>query len=251
MTTSDWSFVRRPVWLVGHLVAAVAIVVFVSAGLWQFERHQQRQELDVELDDRLAEPAVPLEALLDRSPEETRYRLVTATGEFAQEEEVILVLQPRRGVSGHHVLTPLVIAPGRAVIVDRGWVPFELDEPGDPRFAPAPGRVTVTGHVLMTQTRGRSVPEEGVLTQIGRVDLDRLDRQIDLDLAPVYLQLSQPPGGADDLPLIADLRVLENAPPHLSYAVQWFVFAAVVIVGYAVLMRRTSRITSPGASTTG
>lgn len=251
MTTSDWTFIRRPVWLVGHLVAAVAVIVFVSAGLWQLDRHEQRRSLDAELEDRLATPAVPLASLLERQPEEIRYRLVTATGKFEPSEEVILVLQPRRGVAGHHVLTPLIVAPGRAVIVDRGWVPFELDEPGDSRFAPVSGEVTVSGHVLMTQTRGRSVPEEGDLTQIGRVDLERLDRQMDLELTPVYLQLTEPAGLAEDLPLIVPLSVLEDAAPHLSYAVQWFLFAAVVIVGYAVLMRRTSHATSPSGSAPG
>lgn len=251
MTTRDWAFARRPVWLVGHLVAALAVVVFVAAGSWQLDRHEQRQALDVELEERLAAPAMPLDTLRDRPPEQIRYRLATATGVFDRSDEVILLLQTRRGVSGHHVLTPLVTSPGRAVLVDRGWVPFELDEPGDDRFAPPPGEVTVTGHVLTTQTRGRSVPPDGVLAQIGRVDLDRLNAQMDLELEPVYLQLAEPLGQADELPSSVTLDALEPAPPHLSYAVQWFVFATVVVVGYAILMYRTSRAEVDDVSAAG
>ncbi len=251
MTTPDWTFIRRPVWLVGHLVAIAAVFVFLAAGSWQLDRHEQRRALDAELEERLDAPAVPLPMLLDQPADQIRYRLATATGEFDRSEEVILLLQTRRGVSGHHVLTPLVTAPGRAVIIDRGWVPFELDEPGDERFAPVDGEVTLTGHVLPTQTRGRSVPEDGDLTQIGRVDLDRLNAQTDLELEPVYLQLTEPLGGAGDLPAIVPLDALQAAPPHLSYAVQWFVFAAVVVVGYAILMYRTSRTARDDLSAPG
>lgn len=241
MKTPDWTFARRPVWLVGHVVALLAVFVFVAAGSWQLDRHEQRRALDAELEQRLEAPAVPLETVLARSPDEIRYRLVTAEGVFDRSEEVILLLQTRRGVSGHHVLTPLVTAPGRAVIVDRGWVPFDLDEPGDDRFAPPGGQVTITGHVLTSQTRGRSVPPDGELTQIGRVDLERLNAQMEFELAPVYLQLAEPLGDLDGLPSSVTLDALEPAPPHLSYAVQWFVFATVVVVGYAILMYRTSR----------
>lgn len=241
MTTSDWSFVRRPVWLVGHAVAVSAVVVFMMAGLWQLDRHEARRALDAELEQRLDAPVAQFADLAGADPSDIRFRRVSATGIFDVDEEVMLVLQPLRGVSGHHVLTPLVTAGGAAVLVDRGWVPLELDQPSDPQFAPPSGPITITGFVRTTQTRGRSVPVDGELSQIGRVDIDRLQRQIDETLAPVYIQLSEPLGGADDLPVVAPLGVLEDAPPHLGYAVQWFIFSAVVVIGYAILMRRTSR----------
>jgi surfeit locus 1 family protein len=251
MTTPDWSFLRQPVWLVGHVVAVVAVVVFMSAGFWQLERHETRRALDAELEQRRDAPAAQLDDLAGADPVDVRFREVTATGTFDVDEEVMLVLQPLRGVSGHHVLTPLVMDDGKAVLVDRGWVPLELDQPSDPEFRPPTGVVTVTGFVRTTQTRGRSVPDEGELLQIGRVDIERLQRQIDETLSPFYIQLSEPLAGTEDLPVVAPLGALENAPPHLSYAVQWFIFSAVVVIGYGILLRRTSRSGPTAVSAAG
>lgn len=241
MTSADWRFVRKPVWIAGHVVALAAIVVFVMAGFWQLDRHQQRVALEAEVEQRLAAPTVPFDSVGGDDPSVIRYRRVTATGVFATDEEVILALQPRDGIPGHHVLTPLVTSPGEAILVDRGWVPLDFDQPADPRFSPPEGTVAIEGYVRTTQTRGRSVPADGELTQIGRVDLDRLQRQVSAHLAPVFLQLAEPIVGSGELPEVVPLAALAPPPPHLSYAVQWFLFAGVVVVGYAILMRRTSR----------
>lgn len=247
--TTDWSFLRRPVWLAGHVLAVGAVVVFVMASMWQFDRRQQRDALDAEIETALAAPVTPLGMLIDQDPESIRFRTVTVTGRFHADAEVILVLQTLDGVSGHRVLTPLTTDElGRytEIVVDRGWVPAQLDQPDDERFAPPGGEVEVTGMVRTTQLRGRHVPPEGLLTQIGRVDLDRLQRQIDGELAPVFLHMTAPgPATADGLPVPAPLPLLDARAPHLSYAIQWAVFAAVTVVGYGVLLRRTAR--SPAA----
>ena len=65
------------------------------------------------------------------------------------------------GQAGNHVLTPLVLADGRAVVVDRGWVPFEMDEPPVADGAP-PGEteVEVEG-TLFAPTARRSRRDPG------------------------------------------------------------------------------------------
>lgn len=75
--------------------------------------------------------------------------------------------------------------------------------------------------------------EVDLLTQ---PDLGRYGEQVPLDLAPVYL-LAQDRVG--ELPIPGDLPTLDEGN-HLSYAVQWFVFATVVAVGYPILLRRTA-----------
>lgn len=243
MTSRDWRFAGRPVWLAGHLVALTAIVAFVAAGLWQVDRHGQRQSLNDEIDARLAAPVVALDEVVSLPPGDIRFREVTATGRLDTSEEVILVLQSLDGVSGHRVLTPLLTPEGKfdAVLVDRGWVPLALDQPRQDAFAGPAGDVTVTGFVLTTQTRGRSIPDVENLTQIGRVDIERLQQQVPYDLAPVFLHLSERLDDSAELPRLSPLPSLDPGRPHLSYAVQWFLFAAVVVVGYVVLMLRTSR----------
>jgi cytochrome oxidase assembly protein ShyY1 len=63
---------------------------------------------------------------------------------------------------------------------------------------------------------------------------------------PVVVQLKTSAPGDD--PSLAPIPLPELGDgPHLSYAVQWFLFAAVAAVGYVLLLRREAA--SAGTST--
>jgi cytochrome oxidase assembly protein ShyY1 len=98
--------------------------------------------------------------------------------------------------------------------------------------------------VYPTQTRGRfgSVdPDEGRLETLARADIGRIQDQVDQDLAPAYVQLTaQQPGQAGDFPAPIEEVELDEGP-HLDYAGQWFLFSAVAVVGYVVVVRRAAR----------
>ncbi|MDJ0665023.1 MAG: SURF1 family protein [Acidimicrobiia bacterium] len=250
MTARDYSFARRPIWLVGHLVAIVAIIIFIAMGFWQLRRLADRQEFNSLLVERTNEAEVPLtEALTLYGPDQDslELRVVSASGRYAPQEEVILLARSFNGISGHHVVTPLDLGGSRAIMVDRGWVPIDLDAPGLDVFAPPPGEVSVVGVLRKTEVRGSfgpSIPPDGVVTQVPRVDLERLDAQVGGDLAPVYIQLlEQVPAQTGELPRLVSLPVPSEGP-HRGYAVQWFLFAAVTAVGYPILLRRTAVTTA-------
>jgi surfeit locus 1 family protein len=74
---------------------------------------------------------------------------------------------------------------------------------------------------------------------MNRVDIERIEQQVPWDLAPVYLVLLGEQ--VDGQPILVPAPVLDDEGPHLAYAIQWFSFALVGIVGYAMLIRRSSR----------
>jgi cytochrome oxidase assembly protein ShyY1 len=80
-----------------------------------------------------------------------------------------------------------------------------------------------------------------VLTEAGAVDLNRLQTQIAVPLAPVYLVLGEqtPPVGSAD-PRVVPLPERTDGP-HLSYAVQWFIFSACVPLGWVLVVRKSRR----------
>jgi surfeit locus 1 family protein len=247
-SAADYSFVRRPVWIVGHLVVLVAVVGFAMLGLWQLERHRDRAALDTRLEDRLVAAAVPIEELtpaMSADPSGVEYRPVVAVGEYLVGDEVILQARSLAGVSGHEVLTPLLLADGTAVVVDRGWVPIDAVGPPVTGATPPSGEVTVTGFLRRTQERaslGPFDPAEGRLERLSRVDVARLGEQIDTPLLPMWMHLTeQTPEQTTPLPRRIPPPEPGDGPPHLSYAVQWWVFAAVVAIGYPVLLNRTAR----------
>ncbi|MDP8978710.1 MAG: SURF1 family protein, partial [Actinomycetota bacterium] len=172
----------------------------------------------------------------------------TVTGTYDTGAEVLLTARSRDGQPGHHVLTPLVTGDGRAVIIDRGWVPYRVPGPPVRPAAPPGGPVTVHGVVFTptsTDQYGRAA--SGRLEFVSEVDLDRLAGASPAPLAPVYVQLRrQSPPQPRPYPVPSRLPPVTEGP-HLAYAGQWFLFAAVVVVGYPLLLARTVREQRGGA----
>lgn len=243
-------FWLRPKWVVGHVLVVALAATFTSLGFWQLDRLEVRRQRNADITARAEMPAAPVTdvvppgAALD-GVDDLQYRRVTITGTY--DADAGLLVRPRSldGVSGWHVVTPLVLGDSRAVLVTRGFAPFasDLDVVRD-AVVPPSGEVTVTGLAFPTQERqgiGPTDPEDGVLEELARVDIGRVQQQYPQDLLPVYVQLeTQDPPLEADLPRVLPAPVTDEGP-HLSYAVQWFLFAGVGLVGWPVLLRRTSR----------
>ena len=203
--------------------------MFVSLGFWQLRRLDEKRLFNDTVAAGLDAPSVAIDAA-GPGP----YVRVTATGEYDMGAEA-LVLRSRNGVSGHHVLTPLDLGDGRGVLVDRGWVPITLDRPGDPQAAPPAGELTVEGVLWPAQPGG--VPEvlAGVVPRIDpELHAGAVSFELDRDRYIVLLE-QDPEGG--ELPIAEEPPPLSEGP-HLGYAVQWLLFAGVVLVGYPILLRR-------------
>lgn len=238
-----------------HLLVLALFLVMVGAGFWQLQRHGERRDRNEQITNRSAVEPVPLESVLDpglvgatlRSDlgESEQYRRVAATGEWRVEDQVLVRNRTLDGAPGFWVLTPLYTADGLGVVINRGWVPRSVDESGLAELVPPPGTVTVVGTVQPSRSAElfqQPDPPDGVLETLARPDVDRLAKQIDYPLVPFLVQLE--PIAVDELPVELPLPALDSGP-HLSYAVQWFVFATIAAVGYPLILRRAAR---PSAS---
>ncbi|MGH9084027.1 MAG: SURF1 family protein [Acidimicrobiales bacterium] len=248
----SWRFARTPKWIVRHLLVVVLVIVMVQLGLWQLRRLDDRQAHNALVESRQAEPSAAVEDLVppgaavgSRAVDDVVHRLATARGAYEPEDTVVVENRTLNGASGGWVLTPLRFDDGRAVLVNRGFIGFDAD---GRIIAPDPpgGRVQVDGIVLPSQEReglGAADPSEGTLDVLVRVDLERFAAQVDYDVLPAYLQLqaSDPPeatapAGSPQLVALDPPELGEG--PHLSYAVQWFIFTTIAAGGYLLLLRK-------------
>ena len=235
---------KSRVWIAGILIVVVTVFAFVNLGMWQLRRLDERRTLNATIESRLAEDPVDLGLLLaivGTDPEVLEYRRVTATGTYNTEYEILLQARTFNGVSGHNVVTPLTWE-GGTMAMNRGWVPIDSGGPPVPDALPPAGIVDVAGILRISEERGPTgvLEDDGTYRKIGRLDLELLGSQWGPSLLPVYVQLEiqNPPPGEYPAPLPPP-EVGEGA--HLSYAVQWFVFAAVAAIGFPILVVSTAR----------
>lgn len=231
---------RQPNWIVATVIVIILAAVFVGLGVWQLDRLEQRQALNEQGKSRLSQEPVSLAGLLDEADgnlASIQYRPVHISGSFDQSGEVLIRSQVELGQAGFHVLTPFVADDGSAVLVNRGWVPLNMDTP--PVDAPPlTGSTSLEGWIQLTQTRpalGREDPP-GDQDVLSRVDVERIGEQVPYDLAPVYVVAVGESG--TELPVTVDPPDFSDERSHLAYALQWFSFAAIGLIGFFFLMRR-------------
>ena len=234
---------RQPKWIVAAVFVVAVAAVFVRLGFWQLDRLDQRQLMNAVGKERIGADPVSLASLLagaEGDLESLQYHRVFVIGTYNPSEEMLIRSRVHLGQAGFHVITPLVTDDGWAVLVNRGWVPLSMDTtPVEAR--PETGKHRVEGWVQLTQTRPALGPEDlpGDQVVFNRVDIGRMSEQITHNLTSVFVVAS---GETDtDLPALVDPPDFEDDGPHLAYAIQWFGFAAVALIGFYFLVRRRGR----------
>src|SRR6516225_1303033 len=104
------------------------LLVLLGLGSWQIERLFWKRELIAQRQAALAAAtaAVPRSLAEARSME---FRHVTDEGVFLHDKEIFLGATSEGGRQGYQVLTPLREPGGRAVFVNRGFIPADLKDP--------------------------------------------------------------------------------------------------------------------------
>lgn len=223
---------RRRVTIVA--IATIVAAVCIALGFWQLQRLADRRALNAEI--RAARSAAPTTVrTADDIGALSAFRPVVVEGTYDIEGEVLLYGRSLDGEPGHFVVTPLALDDGSGVLVLRGWVPFSLDSAPVAEAPPTVRDVVVDGWLIAPESRGRSRPDrDGIVRTL---DISGIGDRLPFDMAPFAIQLrTQDPPNAE-LPVPVPLPDPSEGP-HLSYAIQWFCFAAVAVAGAAILVRR-------------
>jgi cytochrome oxidase assembly protein ShyY1 len=223
----------RPGWVLTHLAVGAIAVGLVSLGLWQLDRHAERGAEVARIAAVVQAPPAPLDrVLLEDDP---YLRLAAVTGTYVPEGEVRLGPRSRNDLPGFEVLTPLRLPDGRTLVVDRGWVP--LDEVPPP---PPAGRVSATVRVREPGTARQVLrADDGSVELVSAVDLDVLREGLERPVTDAWVEVvDEEARAAGAIPRPAEPPRAPGSANHLSYAVQWFAFAAIGLVGYPLLLRR-------------
>ncbi|MGW1839454.1 SURF1 family cytochrome oxidase biogenesis protein [Streptomyces sp. NPDC002067] len=244
-----YRFLLSRQWVILTLVGLAMIPAMVKLGFWQFHRHEHRVAQNQLIDRSLHAKPVPVTELTAPGrplPRADMWRTVTATGTYDTAHEVVVRQRTAADEStiGYYVLTPLDLGHGETVLVNRGWIAAGGDLTKFPDVPAAPrGTVTVTGRMMADETtEGSGIKDRQGLPD-RQVMLINSAQQAKLLHRPVlagYIEQTAPKTPHNTPELVPDPDH-DSIGPHMAYAVQWWLFAAAVPVGWVVLVRRERR----------
>ncbi|WP_337004988.1 MULTISPECIES: SURF1 family cytochrome oxidase biogenesis protein [unclassified Microbacterium] len=225
-------------WGVYVLIAIGFAVACAFLSNWQFERSETRAEQIALVEQNYDADPVPLADVIgvDGSMDPgDQWRPVTLQGEYLVDQQLLVRNRPHGGTSAFEVLVPFRDADGRVFIVDRGWVPPGEGDAPDAIPAPPEGPAEVTVRLRAGEqapASGRGAPEG----QVPTINLPTIAKLVDGDvITGAYGQLiSEDPAGAGSLGGFDSPT--DDPGPHLSYAIQWILFALMgfIFIGYII-----------------
>jgi surfeit locus 1 family protein len=233
--------------IVGTLLVVAVALTCIRLGFWQLDRLEERRARNSALEERLAQSPLAIAGPLADTAGMS-YRRARAEGTFDHDRTIVLPGRSYMGTPGVHVLTPLRLdGSGTGVLVNRGWVPAAdaatidydairtaADTAVEGILLPFPGRRASLG------VPGTADPDSAFRRVWYAIDENLLRRQFPYRLVDAQLQLLPVEGERGGLPRPLAPPPLDEGP-HRGYAMQWFSFAAIAVIGWIALQSRERR----------
>jgi surfeit locus 1 family protein len=225
-----------------------ALILLLGLGSWQVQRLFEKEAMIAEREARIAAAPVDLPAPGAAAAAETlaglEFRRTVASGEFLHDKELYLAARTMRGNVGYQIVTPLRLASGGYLMVNRGWVPEAQKDPAKRAAGQVQGAVTVDGAIRMPGHQNWLQPDnEPQHNMWFWADLPAMAAGAGIpanELVPVFLEAGPAPNPSG-IPIGGQTKV--NLPnDHLQYAITWYILAVALAVIY-VLYHRKPRAT--------
>ena len=233
--------------LIASLTAFVAFAVLIGLGVWQLQRLGWKTALSDELAMRRATPAIALPVGID--PQDLEYRRVRLSGRFLPGAELRSAPRNLNKRPGLYVFTPFRLDDGRQIIVNRGWLPKKLEDPGS-RGGAAAGPLAFEATLLLEGWRGSdwlrpaNDPDKNVWHY---VDTAAMAEALELDRAVRGVYAVVLPGALPGKYPVAREPGVDLRNDHLEYAITWFGLAAILAVIFVIYHTRREGSGDPGA----
>ncbi|MFE2723472.1 SURF1 family protein [Kitasatospora sp. NPDC059327] len=237
-------------WLITLLIALLMIPATIRLGFWQLHRHEARVARNELIAHALTDHPVPFDTL-SAAPgtpvaKDLTWRAVTATGQYDPEHEFVVRKRTNSEEKvGYFVVTPLRLSDGRGtVLVNRGWVASGESATTYPAVPAAPaGEVTLAGRLRPDEVASGSVRDRAGLPdrQFNLISSDQQTKESGVPLLGGYLELTATTPAPADQPEMLPEPNHSDIGPHMAYAIQWWLFTAMIPVGFWVMVRREAK----------
>ena len=237
----------------GRTIAAavtvlVALAILLSLCTWQIQRLAWKEGLLTAIAERRAATPVDISEIdrMAKAGEDVDYRAMTATGIYANNKERHF-FATYEGRTGYYIYTPLQLADGRFLLVNRGFVPFDSKEPETRKEGQLTGEQTVRGLARSELLEKPSwvVPDNDIAKNIFYwKDHHAMAESVGLDpikVVPFFMDADATPNpGGWPIGGVTQFDLPNN---HLQYAMTWYGLAlALVVICIAVVIKRRRKV---------
>jgi surfeit locus 1 family protein len=219
-------------------LAVALAALFVRLGFWQLARLGERRAINTITATRLSQPEERFDQL--RHDAEPALRRAVLEGTPDTSNEFMVTGRSRNGSPGVHIVTPVRVAgTDTGVLVNRGWV-YAADAATADLARWREARVTFHGYAL--QLSASAAPRMVKGRSLRPLSVEGVRVLVPYPVRDLYLvsQDSQ----TDTTPARLPWPALDEGP-HLTYAIQWFAFAAIALIGSVVVTVRARSHQSP------
>ena len=237
---------RSTVTLVALALGALLLFsVFVALGSWQIMRLHWKLDLMARVNQRvLAIPSAlpsPTEwkSITAQSDE---YRHVRVSGVLLEQYNSYVLASTVLG-RGYWLMTPMQLADGNLIYINRGFLASQHYEPSAAQSAP----ITLTGLLRVSETHGGFLrANDPKLQQWTSRDIASMAASRGLlHVAPFFVDAQTDDGKPFDPAKIAidgklpvpGLTVIAFNNNHLVYTLTWFALALMVVIGSVIIVR--------------
>jgi surfeit locus 1 family protein len=222
------------------LFTVPALIALIGLGTWQVERLQWKENLIAMRTSRSSGAPIPL-PVDDAKPEGYEFSKVRVEGRLLNDKEMFLAARSLNGNVGFHVVTPMVGEDGRAILIDRGWIPSERKDPATRRDGELAGKVAVEGLLRGSQVGNWLVPDNEPQHNVWfYVDVPAMAAWAGLANQRPYFIEAGPAPNPGGYPIGGQSHI-ELPNNHLQYAITWYSFAVSLAVIYYLYHRNLAR----------
>ncbi|WP_245409794.1 SURF1 family protein [Pararhizobium haloflavum] len=231
-TVTHWR--PGPIFVVAVLTV---LAMLIALGTWQVQRLAWKEALLERIAERIAAPPLSLAQAEAQWAQqgEIEYVPVEVSGRFDHDGEQHF-LATHQGQSGWYVYTPLELRDGRALIVNRGFIPYDRKEPATREWEEPEGIVSFTALARdpLAEKPSWIVPDNAPADNLWYwKDFAAMREAMGLAAdatVPFFVDIRS--YGADSgirvpVPGVTQVDLPNN---HLQYAVTWYGLAAALAV---------------------
>lgn len=225
----------KPRWIALTLFLLILFGLFVRLSNWQFDRYDQRVLRNESTNAALSLAPKKIESI-EQLSNLVQWEKIEVTGNYLNDQSKLVRKQYLEDSLGFWVLTPFKIQSGENILVNRGWIPIGTSASTNLMIPLAPsGTINLNGY-LQPFANSINQPKDLPLNQVNTIDY----KYFNVDVANnFYLQLTMSSPMDNEVRIIS-LPKLTNGP-HLSYAIQWILFALLLPIGWYVLLKNESK----------